>query len=199
MKDNTMFIENFGYKMILKRWLTMVNLIRTTTKDSKFYLVKVDKGNLWATDGRQLLKIDTSSQEIDNGLFVLSKEGFLFPALEFEGEYPDLKNTAEKKDRDKSALIEGFGDNPLVASAYIIKEFGFVMNLDGHRKTLEAVAKFDPEYVRVWGYKDSAKNKDAPVMIECILECGQSFDLVLMGLAKDDYVKVEKTLFDNQK
>lgn len=198
MKNETMFVDVFGYKVIVKKWFKLIDRVREKNLDSKYYLVKVVSGNLWATDGLQLVKLDVVDEDLDDGIFVLSKEGFMFPVVEFNGEYPDLAGNVDKKERDKSALIEGFNDNPLVAAAYIIKEFGFAINIDGHRKTLEAVAKLEPDYVRVWGFKENEKNKDIPIIFECIMPNEKRFTLVLDGIKKDLCVKVEKTLFDDK-
>lgn len=200
----------YGYPTIATKWYDLVHSFQGAGILGD--LVKVEKGNLYATNGHSLIKIELMADEllfksdapvVPGRLFYIGKDKMLLPVNDEDAEKLNLATLIDPLSYTQAAAVKYFEAHPLVAISHAIKAFGAVPNLDGLRKSLDFLSDLFP--VNIFIYADGgevARDEDATIvpatrlMLQCdICEAGNNRKVSILLATMDgdlEYLKVEE-------
>lgn len=171
-----MYSDYWGIPKMDTKWYELFKSVRGEEKNTVFHLVNVARKGIFATDGRHALKVERQQDcDIANAVYVITQDRLLVEVKEEsigETKYPDMSNFFDYKAKgcDKTATITFGKSHPLASIVCAIQEFGCFVNLDYSRKTLEAIDSLEPEFARIYGFKDIEVAKEKPLLLEFMVK-----------------------------
>ncbi|MCK5609168.1 hypothetical protein KAR91_45255 [Candidatus Pacearchaeota archaeon] len=198
-----MFTDNQGIIRIAKKWGDFVKSATDRDKESRLCFVKVNKNTMYASTGRQCVKISIPLEFEDRpepGLYYITTENILVATHDKEVEFPKIEELFSVEDKSKTAAISLAG-LPITAMVCAIKEFDCFVNLDTFKKTLTYLGDLTPENARLYGYEDKEESAASPLILNCnVGRIDISYMMVPFNCVESDMLKVDPTpmLWENQ-
>jgi len=162
-----MYEKTWGVNRIHPKWFNLLKAVKSKELTTSHCLIQVQQTCIIAMDGCQALKIDRDVDwDIKAGFYLLSSDHFLIPAVKSGLTLDNCDAIFELKEQDKTATIKFGIGQPLVAIAQAIQAFNCIVNIDMFRKSLQALEDLQPDFARIYGFKDKELAAKKPLLME---------------------------------
>ena len=199
-----MFTEIQGIIRVTKKWADFIKSATDRDKECFLCFVKINKNTLYATTGRQCVKVSLSLEhevKPEPGLYFITQDNVLVATPDKEIEYPQMEELFNFEGKSKTAAISMTG-TPITSMVCAIKEFECYVNLDMFKKTLTYLGDLMPENARLYGYEDKEQSASSPLILTCnIGTIDISYMMVPFNCDEADFLQVDPTpmLWDKKK
>ncbi len=162
----------WGHPRVKPKFFKLFKEVKHSDLTHHLCLVEVTTKRVNMTNGYHLLSLGRNLDwELKPDLYILTQDRFLISAADVgEIKYPIFKDLLKYRDRTKTATIKLGVSKPLCVMVATINEFKCPVNLDVYSEALAAIDNLEPDYARVYGFRDKEKSKENNLIIEFTAE-----------------------------